>query len=66
MLNRHKHFHGLAIELKTPVGTGTLSDKQATFLDKLIENKYKVIISNDYEEVIIKLHEYFKDIINFE
>ena len=63
ILNNHRQYNGCAIELKTPMGTGILSDNQATFLDKLDDNNYEIIISNNYEELILKLHEYFKGII---
>jgi len=63
ILNNHRKYNGCAIELKTPAGTGMLSDNQATFLDRLDDNNFKIIISNNYEELIIKLHDYFKDII---
>ena len=57
-LNRHNEFSGLAIELKTPSGKGVVSENQATFLDALQENGFKIIKSNNYEEVIIQLYEY--------
>ena len=64
VLNTHKYFNGLAIELKTPKGTGIISDNQQLFLDRLEDNNYKIIVSNDYTNIIMELHEYQKHIIN--
>ena len=66
LLNRHNEFSGLAIELKTPSGKGVVSDNQATFLDALQENGFKIIISNNFEEVIIQLYEYFKGFVQMQ
>lgn len=63
ILNKHKEYNGLAIEFKTPTGKGELSDNQASFLDALHENNFKIIISNNYEELILQLHNYFKGFI---
>ena len=62
ILNRHKTFEGLAIELKTPTGKGKVSDNQTLFLEKLNDNNFKVIINNDYDEIIVELIEYFRNI----
>ena len=35
ILNNHKQYSGLALELKTPKGHGRLSDKQQEFLENL-------------------------------
>ena len=63
VLNQHHEFRGLAIELKTPSGKGVLSNNQATFLDALQANNFKIIVSNNYEELIILLHEYFEGFV---
>jgi len=62
LLNHHNHYNGLAIELKTPNGKGILSDNQATFLSNLDKSNFKTVVTNDYDEVIIILLEYFKGI----
>lgn len=62
ILNQHKYYNGLALELKSPTGKGVLSDKQKTFLQKLADNNYLTIISCDYDEIIFKLINYFSDI----
>jgi prophage antirepressor-like protein len=58
LLNYHKYFNGLAIELKTPKGDGELNDYQEQFLDKLDNNNYKIIVSNDFTNIIMALIEY--------
>jgi len=62
ILNKHKSFSGLAIELKTPKGTGALSEKQTDFLKDLENNGYKTVVSDKYEELIMILNEYDKGI----
>ena len=49
--NQSNDFIGLAIELKTPAGNGRVSDNQQVFLNKLEEEGYYVLISNDYDEI---------------
>ena len=55
-------YVGYAIELKTPAGTGKLSENQATFIDQLEEVGFLTLISNDYDEVIMSIVNYFKDV----
>ena len=63
ILNTHKYFNGLAIELKTPKGNATLSDNQEIFLNRLSDNNYKTIVSNDYNDIILQLIEYKKHLM---
>ncbi len=60
LLNYHKYFNGLTIELKTPKGKGELNDYQEIFLSRLNDNNYKIIVSNDFTEIIMELIEYKK------
>lgn len=60
LLNYHKYYNGLAIELKTPKGDGELNDYQQQFLNKLDNNNYKIIVSNDFTNIIMELIEYKK------
>ena len=59
--NKNNDFIGLAIELKTPAGTGKVSDNQTMFLNRLEEAGYHVIISNDYDEILMTIVGYFKN-----
>ena len=62
ILNNHVEYSGLAIELKSPTGKGVVSQNQTEFLTALANNKYKTIISNDYDEVIIQIINYFNGV----
>ena len=62
ILNNHLNFKGLVIEFKTPAGTGKLSDNQIEFLDSLLENGFITMVSNDYDEIVFALINYFKDL----
>jgi hypothetical protein len=54
----------MCIELKTPKGTGKLSDAQETFLQRMRANKFHVLISNDYDEIIHEIEVYARKIIS--
>ncbi|CAB4003948.1 VRR-NUC domain-containing [Paramuricea clavata] len=53
-------FHGFAIELKTPKGTGEVRDNQVSWLKVLNENGYWTLISNDYTKIVLDIEEYFR------
>ena len=63
IVNSHRYYQGLALELKTPNGKGKLSENQREYLKKLEQAGYKCIISNDYDEIIVELINYFNHII---
>ena len=63
IINSHRYYQGLALELKSPTGKGRLTTKQRDYLNKLELSGYKCIISNDYEEIIVDLIKYFDDIM---
>ena len=63
IVNSHRYYQGLALEFKTPTGKGIISTKQTDYLKKLETSGYKCLISNDYDEIIVKLLKYFNDII---
>ena len=58
ILNRTRHSSGLAIELKTPLGCGVTSPNQREFLDNLEKNNYDTFVSNDYDEIVVRILEY--------
>ena len=62
LLNKHKKYTGFALELKSPTGWGVLSQDQQKFLERLREAGYLTLVSNEYDEIIVKVGEYFKDI----
>ena len=63
LLNYHKYFNGLAIELKTPKGKGIINENQQIFLNRLYDNNYKIIASNDFTDIILQILEYKKHLM---
>ena len=63
ILNNHRDYRGMCIELKTPKGNGKLSDAQDSFLQRMLLSKFRVLISNDYDEIIHEIEEYARKII---
>lgn len=61
LLNCHKYYNGLAIELKRPDGRGTLSEKQSSFLHGLELANYKTLVSCEYDEILVALLKYFEE-----
>lgn len=51
-------FIGLCIEFKNPNGSGSIKDNQASVHQKLRERKYKVLVSNDYDYLLVQIKEY--------
>ena len=57
--NLHKVYSGFAIEFKTPRGYGELSEHQNVMLQEYTNNGFKVLVSNDYDEIIKEIIHYF-------
>jgi len=62
ILNEHKTYRGLAIELKTPMGTGSVSQSQSNSLFNLQAAGFKTLLSDDYDRILLDLFEYFREI----
>ena len=62
ILHPTSKYNGFAIELKTPKGTGTVSENQHTYLESLKEIRYKTLISHDYDEIVVELTRYYDDL----
>ena len=60
--NLHKHYSGYAIEFKSPKGNGVLSPNQSMILLQYQNNGFKTLVSNDYDQIIEQIIEYFRDI----
>ena len=58
ILGLHKTYIGLALEFKSPQGTGELSNNQAAYPKKLKQQNYKTLVSDDYDEILITIHDY--------
>jgi hypothetical protein len=57
----NKDYHGIAIEFKSPLGTGVLSNHQENCLEKLEDGGWKVILSNDYNHIIVEIMNYMNE-----
>jgi prophage antirepressor-like protein len=53
-------YTGLAIELKTPRGTGVVSCKQVSVLNRMEKRGYKTLVSNNFIDIILEIHKYFQ------
>jgi prophage antirepressor-like protein len=62
LLNYNTYHRGLAIELKSPKYNCELKGHQKLFLESLENNKFKTIVSNDYNELIKEIIDYHKDV----
>ena len=62
ILNNHRGYRGFAIELKTPKGTGQMTENQQDYLHALEQNGFKTLVSNDYDEIIVELTKYFEGV----
>ena len=60
--NLHKHYTGFCIEFKNPKGNGVLSPDQSMILLKYQNNGFKILVSNDYDQIIEQIIEYFRDV----
>ena len=57
--NLHKVYSGFAIEFKNPRGNGQLSEDQNVKLQEYRNNSFKVLVSNDYDEILEEIIHYF-------
>ena len=60
--NLHKHYTGFCIEFKSPKGNGVLSPDQSMILQQYRNNGFKILVSNDYDQIIEQIIEYFRDV----
>ena len=62
VLDYHKDYKGLCIEFKSPTNNYHVSKAQYELMEKYSNNNYKFILSNDYDEICIEIHDYMKGI----
>ena len=60
--NLHLKYSGFAIEFKTPSGNGRISEEQEMMLHEYEKNNYKILVSNDYDEIIKEIILYFQGV----
>ena len=58
--NLHKHYTGFCIEFKNPKGNGVLSPDQSMILLQYQNNGFKILVSNDHDQIIELIIEYFR------
>ena len=51
-------YCGMALEFKSPNGNGALSEEQKRFLHQLVDQRWRVLISNDYDEIVMEVTRY--------
>lgn len=57
--NLHKDYSGFVIEFKNPKGNGKLSEYQRVMLQEYKNNAFKVLVSNDYDEILEEIIHFF-------
>ena len=62
VLDYHKDYKGLGIEFKSPTGNYYVSESQKEMKKKYVNNGYAFILSNDYDKISQKIHEYMEGI----
>ena len=60
--NLHKHYKGFCIEFKNPKGNGVLSHDQFMILLQYKNNGFKILVSNDYDQIIEQIIEHFRGV----
>ena len=60
--NLHKKHTGFCIEFKNPNGNGCLSEEQYKMLKRYQNNGFKILASNNYDDIIEHIIEYFRDV----
>ena len=60
--NLHKHYTGFCIEFKSPKRNSVLSPDQSMILLQYQNNGFKTLVSNDYDQIIEQIIEYFRDV----
>ena len=58
ILNRTRKASGLALELKTPLCPRSPSAEQEAFLKALRDSNYETLVSNCYDEIVVKILEF--------
>ena len=60
--NLHKRYTGFCFKFKSPKGNGVLSPDQFMMLRQYQKNGFKTLVSNDYDQIIEQIIEYFRDV----
>lgn len=60
--NLHKLYSGFVLEFKSPSGIGAINKYQSNRLKQYRENKFKTLLSNDYDQIIIDIIDYMANV----
>ena len=63
IVNMHASYRGFSLELKNPRGTGKLSEHQSEALEDLICAGWKVLVSSDYDEILVAIVTYMQGVV---
>ena len=58
--HRHPSYTGLCFEFKNPNGNGVLSEEQSAWANDLAKEGWKVVISCDYDEIILTIENFLE------
>ena len=58
ILDYHKDYKGLCIEVKSPTNNYNVSEAQLKMKEKYRDNDYAFILSNDYDKISKNIHKY--------
>ena len=59
-LNHNSSYDGLGFESKSPTGQGVFKGDQEIWADRLASHNWKVVVSNDYDQIIFEITTYFR------
>jgi hypothetical protein len=62
ILASNDNYSGMCLEFKSPMGNGSLSDAQEVFLKRMHDNSFKVLVSNDYDEIVQAIMAYLAEV----
>ena len=62
VLDYHKDYKGLCIEFKSPTTNYHVSKAQYELMEIYSNYSYKFILSNDYDEICVEVHDYMKGV----
>ncbi len=62
IFNPNDKYNGFAIEFKSPLTGGVMSDKQKDFFKRIKSLKWKTVCTSSYDDIIYEICEYFKTV----
>ena len=61
LVNPTREYNSLCLEFKSPTGLHQVSEKQLEMKDMYVENKYKYLMSNCYDDVIFEVIKHMEE-----